>query len=169
VALPVGRRLAYRFASPDTALLRAELGLAVEFRVAFEWGVAAALLAALGPFGRALSVGMRTRLAQGLATVAAPLSRFGSPLGCVQAELWDGDRRARAAFVGSGQRLAVLPCALALARLLARAPLPPGVVSPATWLTPDQWVSQLGARGVRFVGAVRPGAPVTRADAGAAP
>jgi len=172
VALPVGRRLAYRFASPDAALLRAELGIAVEFRVAFEWGLASWLLAALGPPGRALGVRTRTRLARVLATAAAPLSRLGSPLGCVQSELWDGDRRARAAFVGGGQRLAILPCALALARLLAGEPLPPGVVSPATWLTPDQWITQLEARGLRFVGdvrAARSGTPVTRADAGAAP
>jgi hypothetical protein len=172
VELPVGRRLAYRFASPDAALLRTELGLAVEFRVAFEWSLVSVLLATIGPRGRASSVRTRTRLAQVLATAAAPLSRFGSPLGCVQAELWDGDRHARAAFVGSGQRLAVLPCALALARLLAGEPLAPGVVSPATWLAPDQWVSQLGARGLRFVGDVRPARPgstITRADAGAAP
>jgi hypothetical protein len=172
VALPVGRRLAYRFASPDAALLRAELGIAVEFRVAFEWGLASWLLAALGPRGRTLSVRTRTRLAHVLATVAAPLSRFGSPLGCVQAELWAGDRHVRAAFVGSGQRLAVLPCALALARLLAGEPLPPGVVSPTTWLPPDQWITQLGARGLRFVGDVRParpGAPIMWADARAAP
>ena len=172
VELPVGRRLTYRFVSPDAALLQAELGIGVEFRVAFEWGIANWLLAVLGPRGRGLSIGMRTRLAHVLATLAVPLSRFGSSLGCVQAELWDAERYARAAFVGSGQRLAVVPCALALARLLAGEPLARGVVRPATWLTPEQWVSQLGARGVRFVGDVlpaRPGSAVPRADAGAAP
>jgi hypothetical protein len=154
VDLPVGRHRAYRFDSPDAALLRADLGLAVDFRVAFEWDLSSRLLAALGPRARRLDARARRRLAVGLAALAAPLSRFGSPLGCVQVDLWDGERRAhaRAAWVGVGQRLAILPCALALQALLAGEPLPHGVVPPATWLAPDEWIARLEQRGLRFEG-----------------
>jgi short subunit dehydrogenase-like uncharacterized protein len=154
VDLPVGRHLAYRFDSPDAALLRGELGLIVDFRVAFEWDLSSRLLAALGPRARRLSEPARQRLAAGLAALAAPLSRFGSPLGCVQVDLWDaaGRAHARAAYVGVGQRLAILPCALAIQALLAAEPLPSGVVSPATWLPPDEWIARLARRGLRFQG-----------------
>jgi short subunit dehydrogenase-like uncharacterized protein len=154
VDLPMGRHRAYRFDSPDAALLRAELGLAVDFRVAFEWDLSSRLLAALGPYARRLDAAARRRLATGLAALAAPLSRFGSPLGCVQVDLWDGAGRAHthAAYVGVGQRLAILPCALAIQALLAGESLPLGVVPPATWLAPDEWIDRLERRGLRFEG-----------------
>jgi short subunit dehydrogenase-like uncharacterized protein len=154
VVLPLGRYLAYRFASPDAALLRAELGLTAEFRVALEWSLASRLLAALAPAARRLAAHRRERLARLLAALSAPLSHLGSIRGCVQAELWGAGGRARAALVGTGQRLAILPCALATAALLDGSLAARGLVHPATWLAPDTWVERLQARGLRFTAQV---------------
>jgi short subunit dehydrogenase-like uncharacterized protein len=151
VRLPVGRRAAYRFDSADAALLREELGLAIEFRVAFEWSVSNWLMAAVAPGAGRLRPAARTRLARFLATLAAPASHLGSSVGCVQAQLASPHQRATAALVGHGQRLAVLPCALAVEALLRGEPVPRGVVRPATWLPPDQWLARLQRRGLRFV------------------
>ena len=156
VQLPLGRRTAYRFESPDAALLREELGRQVEFRVAFEWSATNWLMAALAPLGRRLDPAARARLARGLAVLATPASRLGADTGCVQAELWDERRRVAAALVGEGQRLAVLPCALAVEALLARELPARGLVRPGTWLAPDEWVTRLRARGLRFVTAASP-------------
>ena len=84
------------------------------------------------------------------------MSRCGARTGCVQAELWDGRRHATAALVGTGQRLAVLPCALAVEALLAQELPGRGVVRPATWLAPGEWVTRLQARGLRLVAAAFP-------------
>jgi hypothetical protein len=151
VDLPVGRRAAYRFDSPDAALLRVELGLAVEFRVAFEWGVATWLMAALGRLGREWGPGGRMRLARWLAAMSGPVSRFGSDVGYLKAEVWDGGGGASAALLGAGQRLAVLPCALAVESLLSGELKRRGLVHPACWLGPDEWVKRLRARGIQFV------------------
>ncbi|HLH22266.1 MAG TPA: hypothetical protein VK066_07070 [Chloroflexota bacterium] len=156
VRLPVGRRLAYRFDSPDAALLREELGLAAEFRVAFEWGVSNWLLATVGPLARRLGAANRIRLARALAAAAAPLSRFGSDVGCVQAQVARQREMVSAALVGCGQRLAILPCALAVEALL-RGELPArGVVRSATWLSPAEWIARLEQRGLKcFEGSAR--------------
>jgi hypothetical protein len=151
LALPVGRRLTYRFEAADTAILQAELGLEVEFRVAFEWGAASRVVAALAPVARRLDPMRRARLARVLAALAAPFSRLGSDLGGVDVTLWDDTRRVSAALVGRGQRLAILPCALAVEALLDGSLATRGVLSPATWLTPTEWIARLAARGLRFV------------------
>jgi hypothetical protein len=151
-----GRRIAHRTDSPDAALLREELALAAEFRVAFQWGAANRLVAAVGPLGRRLSAGGRMRLARWLSALSTPFSRFGSDAGCLQAELWDGSgRAATAALVGAGQRLAVLPCALAVEALLSGSLRARGVVHPAAWLAPDEWVARLRARQVHLSAKVR--------------
>jgi len=161
VRLPAGRRLASRFESPDSVLLRSELGLETEFRVAFELALVNRLVGALSSFTRCLAPGARRRLVRVLLLGAAPLSRFGSDAGCLQAELWAGDGRTiRAALVGR-QRLAILPCALALQALLTGELQRRGLVHPATWLEPEAWVRRLTASGVRWV-QFRPDRPATR-------
>ncbi|HYU17302.1 MAG TPA: saccharopine dehydrogenase NADP-binding domain-containing protein [Chloroflexota bacterium] len=151
VDLPVGRRIAYRFDYPGAETIWGDLGAAMEFRVAFESRLAGRVMASASPFARRLKASERARLARWLAIVAAPASRFGSNVGCLQVELWDGaGSSARAALVGRGQRLAILPCALAIEALLSAEPRPRGLVKPAGWLTTQEWLSRLQARGVEF-------------------
>src|SRR5207245_2209795 len=79
----------------------------------------------------------RLRLAELIAALARPANRLGSPLSCVQAELWDPrGAYVRAACVSAGQRLAVLPCALAVEDLVAGVQVRRGIVRPADWLVP---------------------------------
>jgi NAD(P)-dependent dehydrogenase (short-subunit alcohol dehydrogenase family) len=152
VRLPVGRRPAYHFDSPDAALLWDELRLAVEFRVAFEWGVSNWLMAAIAPWAERQGLAARTRLAGVLARLAAPLSYFGSNVGCVQAQVATPWQTATAALVGRGQRLAVLPCALAVEALLVGGLRARGVVHPATWPPQVEWMGRLQRRGLQFHG-----------------
>jgi hypothetical protein len=155
VDLPLGRGLAYRFPSPDTVLIQEELALDVEFRVAFEWPVAHRAMAVAAILSRRLGPRGRVRLARCLSLLSAPLSHFGSEVGCLQAELWDesGDR-AVASLVGAGQRMAVLPCALAVEALISGELHHRGVVPPAAWLDPDEWMARLQAHGVEFTARV---------------
>jgi hypothetical protein len=149
--LPVGRRNAYRFESADAALLWEELRLTAEFRVTFEWDVSNWLLAVVAPLVGARDPAARARLARVLAALAAPLSRFGSRLGCVQAKVATPRQRATAALVGQGQRLAILPCALAIEALLSGDLCARGVLRPATWLPPAELIGRLQRRGLRLV------------------
>lgn len=136
VEVPDGRRLAYPFPSADAALL----GMEVEFLVALEWRVAAEAARALGRLG--------VRAAGAIATLAKPLSRFGSPGGSVQAAVTGRDgSRAAAALSFDDQRLAIVPCAIALEELVAGR----GSATDASHLLePDDWIVRLRARGGRF-------------------
>ena len=146
VRLPVGCRLAYRFRSPDRALLKKELGLDAEFRVAFEWSLANWLVPRLRATG--VSRVARARL---LSRLSAPLSRFGSDVSCLQAEVFGPDGGGVAAWLlAKGQRLAVLPAAIALEALLAGELRQRGCLSPATWLATEEWIARLEIRGIRF-------------------
>jgi hypothetical protein len=111
VELPCGPRKAVRFASADSQIS----GLDIDFRVAFEWGLASA----------AMRIARMPRL---LSVLAAPLSRFGSDAGGLQVEA--GDRRAALWCEHEGQRLAILPAAIALESLLEQPPS--GVILPTT-------------------------------------
>ena len=157
VDLPIGRRLAYRLCSPDAALLREELGLDAEFRVAFELPLASRAMAAAAAVACRLSPRGQTALARGLSLLSAPLNHLGSRVSCLQVELWDasGDR-ASACLVEAGQRLAVLPCALALEALLSGELRQRGLVRPGAWLAPDEWLARLQSREVNFMGRVEP-------------
>jgi len=151
VRLPIGRRIAYRFPSADAGLLGKELGLAAEFRVAFEIPVAGGLLAGLSPYARRLSPVGRARLARLISAVAAPAGRLGSASGILQVELAaEGGQTAACALVGAGQRLPILPCALAFEGLLDGSLDGRGLIQPSTWLPPADWLHRLTARGLGF-------------------
>lgn len=151
VDLPFGRRLAYLGRSPDTELLRRDLDLDTEFRVVLEWGPAGLFVSVVGPVWSRLGDRTRARLAGLLASISEPFGRFGSEGGCVQVNLWDGGRRMSVAAVSDDQRLAILPCAMALQRLLEKELRERGVVHPAEWLPPEAWIAELRKRDVRIL------------------
>ena len=153
VDLPAGRRLAYRFASPDDVLLRQDLGLEAEFRVALQWSFANRIMAWLQRRPGPARSPARTGLARVLSALAAPFSVFGSEISSLQAEVFGASGEyARAVLTGLGQRLAVLPCVLALEALADGGLRERGCINPAAWLGPDDWASRLSARGIRFDG-----------------
>lgn len=154
VDLPIGRKRAYVFATPDTELLRRDLGIDAEFRVALEWAWLGWLTAKIGRVTRRRGPGSQARIASVLARISRPISLLGSSLGCVQVELWaegknDADRVAAAAI--AGQRLVILPCALALAALLDGTLSERGVLHPAGWLPVDASIEALRSRGVQLL------------------
>lgn len=150
VDLPFGRRTAYRFPTPDQELFRRDLGLEAVFRVALEWGYLGRVTAALGRATAGLGPEGQTRLAQRLSCLSEPFARFGTELGCVQVELVD-DGRSIAATAVAGQRLVVLPCALAVEALLSGELTDAGVIHPSTWLPVDEYLARLHSRGVRIL------------------
>jgi hypothetical protein len=163
VPLPVGPRIAYRFTSPEAALLADELGLELAFLVAFE-PVPGLAMAAASRLGVHLGFGARMRLATWLARLAEPISHLGSPASCLQVQLEDtAGGRVMAALVASGQRLAVLPCALAVEALLAGELQARGVVHPVTWRSTGEWLARLQARDVGFTGSAPGPRPATGA------
>ncbi len=155
VDLPLGRRLAYLGRSPDRALLRRDLGLEAEFRVVLGWGPAGLFVFGVGPVWSRFSARARARVAGLLSSISRPFGRLGSGGGCLQVELWDGDRRVSVAALTGDQRLAILPCAMALQRLLEGDLRDRGVIHPVGWLSPETWIADLRERGVRVL--VRPG------------
>ena len=151
VDLPFGRRIAYVGRSPDTELLRRDLGLDAEFRVVLEWPPAGLLVIGLGPVWSRLSARARSRGARILAVISRPFGRFGSEGGCLQVDLWDGKRRLSVTALSGDQRLGILPCAMALQRLLEDDLPERGVVHPAAWMSPRTGIGELVSRGVRVV------------------
>jgi hypothetical protein len=136
VDLPFGRRLTYLGRSPDTELLRRDLGLDAEFRVVLEWGPAGLFVSGVGRLWSRLGVRSRAQVAALLSSISRPFGRFGSEGGCLQVELWAGERRMSVAALSGDQRLAILPCAMALQALLDGELGERGVVHPAEWLPP---------------------------------
>ena len=148
VRLPEGECRAYRFSSPDAELLRRELNLDAEFRVAFEWRLSNWLVARLQGAG---TDRRPSRLSRALARLAAPLARFGSRDAYLQVEAFSSDGSGLAAHLhGQGQWLAVLPAAFALEALFSGELTKRGCVSPSTLLEPEEWIAQLAARGIDF-------------------
>ena len=148
VRLPVGRFRAWHFRSPDEALFPRDLGLTAEFRVAFEWGLSSRLIAGLQ------GVGSAERVSRWLSRLSAPAGFLGSDAGCLQVEVFDpdGSSSAAASLTGKGQRMAVVPAALALESLLSGELRDRGCVNPAAWLPPEEWIARLGRRGMEFAG-----------------
>lgn len=149
--LPSGPNLAYRFPSVDETLLREELGLQVEFRVAFEWRLTPRVLALAHRVALRVDAPGRVRLARLLRAVSWPLSFLGSDIGCLKAEVLSASETGRTCtLVGRGQRLAVLPCLLAIEALADGEVRERGCVRPAVWLPPEEFVQRLEARGIEF-------------------
>lgn len=152
VDLPFGRRHAFLGRSPDEELLRRDLGLDAEFRVVLEWGPAGVFVSGGGMLWARLGDRARSRAAGLLSSISRPFGYFGSRGGCLQVDLWEGERRMSVAALSPDQRLAILPCAMALQRLLSEEELQErGVIHPAEWLSPDAWIAELGKRGVRIL------------------
>ena len=149
VDLPFGRRIAYVGRSPDTELLRRDLGLDAEFRVVLEWAPAGLLAFGLGPLWSRFGARSRSRGARILAAISRPFGRFGSEGGCLQVDLWDGKQRLSVTALSDDQRLGILPCAMALQRLLAGDLPERGVVHPAGWPSPRTGIGALLTCGVR--------------------
>lgn len=139
VDLPVGRQAAFRFDSPDGALMREELGLDAEFRAAFElslgWRVAARVA--------------RPGCARAIAWLTRPLGRFGDPRGCLQVEAWDAAGSHVAAWaLGTDQRMPVVPLAYVLAGLVQGTWPGPGVRRVWQDAPPSHWLGALRAAGL---------------------
>jgi len=156
VDLPVGRRRAYKFRSPDSALFRRELGITTEFRVALEWGPAGRVIAGAGRLWARLGDSARASLARALSATALPFGRFGEEGGCVQVEEWDDEGRRVTVSILGDQRMAILPCAFAVEDLLAGRRDVAGVRSPADWLSPVEWTKRLRGRGVHVLSHTEP-------------
>lgn len=151
VKLPQGRRWAYAIDSPCEVLLLRELGVPGEFRVAFEWRAVNHLLAIAQPVVQRWSARTRWRVAEWTSRAFEPLSQLGDDGWLMQAEaVQDGKVEAVARLSGRGQAIAVLPCAIALEALISGELHQPGCVSPATWLSPRNWVDRFRARGIEF-------------------
>ena len=69
----------------------------------------------------------------------------------MQVELWEAERRMSMAALSDDQRLAILPCAMALQRLLQGKLRERGVIHPTEWLSPENWIAELRKRGVRIL------------------
>ena len=151
VTLPFGRRLAYRFDTPDVELLHRDLGVDAEFRVALEWGYLGRLTAMLGRATRGLGSERQLGLARRLSVISRPFSRIGNESGCVQFELLADDGRRITAAAVAGQRLVILPLAVALRALLSGEARNSGVLHPAAWLPTAEYLARLQARGVRIL------------------
>jgi hypothetical protein len=151
VDLPVGRRRAYRFVTPDQVLFERDLGITAEFRVALEWAYLGWLTATLGRATRRFGASGQTRLARRLSRLSKPFSLVGSELGCVQVDLWDQDGAGVSAAAVSGQPIVIIPCALALRAILDGSFTTRGVAHPAAWQPVDAYLSGLRSRGVGLV------------------
>jgi NAD(P)-dependent dehydrogenase (short-subunit alcohol dehydrogenase family) len=151
VDLPFGRYFTYLGRSPDTELLRRDLGLDAEFRVVLEWRLAGLFISIVGPLVSRLGVRARFQVADLLSSISRPFGRFGSKGGCLQVELWEGERRMSVAALSGDQRLAVLPCAMALQALIEGDLQQRGVIHPAEWISPDTWIAGLQRSGVRIL------------------
>jgi hypothetical protein len=141
VELPMGRRTAFRFDSPDAPLLREELGLEAEFRVAFELSLGYRLMATVG----------RPGCARAFAWLTRPLGWFGDRRGCLQVEAWDvAGGRVAAWAIGTDQRMPVVPLAFVLSGLMDGAW--PGLGVRRAWRDepPERWLAALRHAGLEF-------------------
>lgn len=118
---PFGRRRVREFDGPEHDLLPAQLGVGrTAVQVGFESGLVDRGLGVLA----CLPATLRRRLAGPLARAGSVLARWGSSGGVVQTELtWADGVVQRAALVAErdGQRMAALPCVLAVRAILDRA------------------------------------------------
>ena len=151
VHLPIGTGRSYLVRSPDSALLRRDLGLEAEFRVALEWGFAGRVASGAGKLQPVIGAKGAERLGRALSGLASPVSRLGSDAGCLQVEVWDGHGERVSGALIAGQRLAIVPSALAIEGVFAGTLVRTGVLHPAEWQTPDEWTAALEGQGVRIL------------------
>jgi hypothetical protein len=152
INLPIGRRISHRFSTADSDLLRDELGLAAEFRVCFELQFAGLLTAGLSTVTPRLDPAMRWRLAGLLSFLAEPANRLGTDSAILQASVESqGGRRIVQTLIGSGQRMAILPCALAVESLLDSSLKARGLVHPTACMSVQDWIGRLVARGLQLL------------------
>lgn len=110
--------------TPDAELLHRELGITATTHVEFQLPGATAAMRLLGGIR---SIETRARIGRVLSALAAPLNRLGSDRSVLRVEV-DGHRDE---VRGRGQRMAILPLAFALDRLLAGTIDAHGAMSPA--------------------------------------
>jgi saccharopine dehydrogenase-like protein len=148
VMTPFGRRTAYRIDSPDEWLLANE-GLEATCRVALESSLARrVVMLARSRSARAHSSDTVRRAF--VLSRTSSLWHHGTLGGCVQVDLVDErGRRAAAAFIGTDQRMAILPAAIVLQQLVERSDRHNGVTRPADWLPTADWIAELHRRGLR--------------------
>lgn len=148
VETPLGPRLAYRIDAPDERLLANEQ-LEVTCWVALE-----------SPIARRVVVLARSRSAErdpsdvmGRARFLSRISSLwshGTRGGCVHVELRDErGSGAAAAFVGSDQRMAILPAAIVVQRVAEASAQLRGVIRPTDWMSTADWIAELRRREVR--------------------
>ncbi len=145
---PLGPRVAYRIDAPDDRLI-ANGRLETTCRVALESPLAArtSVLAGSRP-ARPNAAGVIRRAR--LLSCASSLWSHGASGGCVQVEVRDElGFGAAAAFVGSDQRLAILPAAIVLQQLLERPDRFQGVIRPTDWMPTAELIAELRRRGIR--------------------
>lgn len=153
VQLPYGAYRARHFATADSTLLARELDLDADFRVVFELKSVNWMVSALQPLARLSGAAGRQRLARTLKVLSRPFARYGTRRGCMQAELFDDEgTRVWAAVLGTGQRMAILPCMIAIRSLLAGELRGRGVLHPVTWMSPVLWLDQLQSLGLQLDG-----------------
>jgi Saccharopine dehydrogenase NADP binding domain len=147
VHTPLGPRLAYRIDSPDARLFEREhldttCWVALESAIARRVAVLAAGRSASRDPGEVMG---RARFLSRVASVW----NSGASGGSVQVELRDErGSGAAATFVGSDQRIAILPAAIVVQRLVEGTVSLRGVIRPADWMPIPDWIAELRARGV---------------------
>jgi hypothetical protein len=147
---PFGRRAVYTFDSPDYDLLPDRVGVqSVTVNVGFESRAGTAAFALLARAGRGYGAGL-ARVLRGIASLVPG----GTSGGVVLAELFwpDGTmRRAALRAERDGQRMAALPCALAVHALADDASLPRGALTADELLGAEALVSGVAAAGFRLL------------------
>jgi short subunit dehydrogenase-like uncharacterized protein len=127
-------------ATPDVRLLATQ-GLRVRCRVAFELPGAGLAIRALRALH--LSSANRQRAAKWITALAIPFQRLGSTYGSVEARL--GNKRAT--IRGDGQRMAILPIALAATMLLDGSLAKRGCLTPSEAIDDEALFAFLAANG----------------------
>ncbi len=145
VELPGRRATSFPFRSPDRELMKDELEVAAEFRVAFELTLGYRLFPLFKLCGAVLG---RSFVAKAIALLTKPLAWFGSNEGILQVECWDAAGERAVSWVkGRGQQMPVIPCAIVLQEILAGSRAR-GVIRAWTEPGAGEWLTQLKSYGL---------------------
>jgi hypothetical protein len=145
VSTPFGPLIAWRFESPDRALL--EPAIHADVRVALEWQQAGWIVASAGKLPRRL----RMPFARTAEATASLVSAFGTDGGAVQAEVFNTRGGRAAAALAFPQPVAVAPAAQAIASILRGDAPRTGVVSPLEWPGASTLITDAVGSGARFL------------------